>query len=232
MRPLLNEQTLLGGLILALAGVSPNIFPLAQAGYAKMSFLGAAVLLPAIALLAVVLAVTIARGHRELVRIALIGAAAGALATLGLELVRTVSFRLGGMPGDLPRLMGVLLTDRFMLGPSALSDVLGYAYHFWNGAVFGLIFAILAGRRPLGWALIYGELVGLGFLASPAVKALGVGFMGLDKLTMPLTVLIAHAAFGLLLGVLTRRWIGSSGLAFGLGLRKPAKSSSGAAHTR
>lgn len=131
--------------------------------------------------------------------------------------------------------MGVLLTDRFMLKPSALSDVIGYAYHFWNGAVFGLIFAILAGRRPLGWAIIYEELVGLGFLASPAVKALGVGFVGLDKPTMPLTVPVAHAAFGLLLGVLTRRWIELSGIALyprSIGPRKPVRSSPGAALTQ
>jgi len=36
---------------------------------------------------------------------------------------------------------GVLITDRFMLGPSAWSDLLGYGYHFWNGASFGLIFS-------------------------------------------------------------------------------------------
>ncbi len=55
--------------------------------------------------------------------------------------------QLVGMIGDLPRLMGVLLTDRFMLGPSLVSDILGYAYHFWNGASFGVIFAVLLGRR-------------------------------------------------------------------------------------
>jgi len=32
--------------------------------------------------------------------------------------------------------MGVLLLDRFALGPSALSDIAGFSYHFWNGAAF------------------------------------------------------------------------------------------------
>lgn len=208
MRRLLEERLVLGGMMLALAGVSPNLLPLAQAGVAKMSWLGEVVLLPSIVLLAGVITVAAARGQNELVRRALSGAAAGAVATLGLEVVRTASFRLGGMPGDMPRLMGVLLTDRFMVGPSGLSDVLGYAAHFWNGASFGIIFAVLAGRKPLIWALAYAELVGVGFLVSPAVKALGIGFLGLAMPSMPATVLLAHAAFGLLLGALTRRWLG------------------------
>jgi len=205
MRGLMTERRVLGGLMLAMAGVSPNILPVAQAGFSKMSVLAVSVLLPSVGLLAGVIAVSAARGHKDLVRRALGGTAAGAIATIGLEVVRTMSFRLGGMPGDLPRLMGVLLTDRFMLGPSALSDALGYAHHYWNGASFGLIFAVLAGKRPVAWALIYAELIGVGFLASPAVKAMGIGFMGADMPSMPVTVLLAHAAFGLVLGLISQK---------------------------
>lgn len=139
------------------------------------------------------------------------GAACGAAATLGLEAIRLPSFLLGGMPGDLPRLMGVLLADRFMLGPSTLSDVLGYAYHFWNGASFGLIFAVLFGSASWRWTSIYGLSIGLGFLAGPAVRAMGVGFLGLQMPTMTATVVVAHLAFGLLLGLCLRRSILDAG---------------------
>lgn len=206
MNRFLNEKTILGAAILGLAGIAPNIFPAAQAGLAKMSMLGAALLLPSLVLLAVAVVVARVRGHRALVRKVLIGAAAGAVATLGLEAVRIASFRLGGMPGDLPRLMGVLLTDRFMSGPSTLSDILGWAYHFWNGAAFGLIFAVLLGRRPVSWYVGYGVLIGVGFLASPVVTSMGIGSFGLDLPSMPATVVLAHLAFGWLLGVLSRRW--------------------------
>ncbi len=54
------------------------------------------------------------------------------------------------MPGSLPQLAGVLLLDRFMLGPSLWSDVAGWAYHYWNGVCFGLIFAVLFGPNPCG----------------------------------------------------------------------------------
>lgn len=206
MNRIINEQTVLGAVALGLAGIAPVIFPAAQAGLAPMSVLGTVVLLPSVIVLAAVILLARKRGHRTLVRRALAGAAAGLVATMGLEIVRIVSFRLGGMPGDLPRLMGVLLTDRFMYGPSAMSDALGWAYHFWNGAMFGLVFAVLLGQRPVSWHVGYGVLVGVGFLASPAVTAMGIGAFGARMPTMPLTVVVAHVVFGWTLGILHRRW--------------------------
>jgi hypothetical protein len=202
---------LLSLVALAAVGVAPNIFPAAQAGLAKMSVLAAYLLIPSIVVLGAVLAIALFRGHPRLTNRVLVGLAAGVVATIGLEVVRTVSFRLGGMPGDLPRLMGVLLTDRFMLGPSLASDVLGYAYHFWNGACFGIIFTVVLGRARVLWALGYGTMIGLGFLASPAVKAMGVGFMGVDMPAMAVTVVVAHLAYGLILGALVRRWLPDDG---------------------
>lgn len=201
------ERLLLALVALGLAGISPNLFPLAQAGYAKMSATVPYLLLPAIVLLAVVAIVARARGHATLSNRILKGAAAGLVATLALEAVRITSFHLGGMPGDMPRLLGVLITDRFMAGPSPTSDVLGYLYHFWNGASFGIIYAVLLGGRPVRWAVGYALLIGAGFLLSPAVKAMGVGFMASQMPAMQLTVVVAHLAFGTVLGVLARRWI-------------------------
>jgi hypothetical protein len=66
---------------------------------------------------------------------------------------------------------------------------------------------VILGRRSTWWAIGYGQLIGIGFLLSPAVKALGVGFMGADMPTMPLTVVMAHLVYGGILGSLTRRWL-------------------------
>jgi hypothetical protein len=206
MKRFIDETTVLGAAILVLAGIAPNIFPAAQAGLARMSVLGTVVLLPSLVLMAGVVITAARRGHHMLVRRVLVGTAAGIIATLGLEIVRITSFRLGGMPGDLPRLMGVLLTDRFMYGPSVLSDLLGWAYHFWNGGVFGLIFVLLLGRRPVPWFVGYGVLVGAGFLASPAVTSMGIGAFGFGMPSMPATVVAAHLVYGWILGILVRRW--------------------------
>ncbi len=216
MRRISTEELILSGFALLLAGVSPNIFPAAQAGLAPMSSLGLWLLIPSLLLLGIVAGVTAWRGHRRLSNRILAGAVAGFVATFGLEAVRATSFHVfEGMPGDLPRLLGVLLTDRFMLGPSLLSDVLGWTYHFWNGAAFGIIFAVLLGRGSILGALAYGLLVGIGFLLSPAVKSLGVGFMGVEMPSMIITVLLAHLAYGLMLGALCHKLVREPGWLLG-----------------
>lgn len=144
-------------------------------------------------------------GPRWLAVLLVRGALAGALATLALEAVRYPGFRLGFMPGNLPRLMGVLLLDRFALGPSSLSDVAGFAYHAWNGAAFGIVFVMLAKGRSSWWGVPFGVAVGIGFLASPVVVALGVGPFGRDfGWRFAATVLTAHVAFGAALAALVR----------------------------
>lgn len=208
MQRLLREEIVLSGVALAMAGIAPNLFPAAQKGIASMPFLASWVLLPSIAVLVAALAVAVARGHGRLVNRILAGAAAGLVATVALEAIRIPSFRLfHGMPGSMPELLGVLITNRFMEGPSLGSDVLGWAYHFWNGACFGMIFAIAFGRRASIWYLVYAWGIGLGFLLSPAVQAMGIGFMGFAMPAMPVTVVVAHTAFGLTLAATSRRWV-------------------------
>jgi hypothetical protein len=103
------------------------------------------------------------------------GAVAGALATVALEAVRYSGFRFGFMPGNLTGLVGVLLFDRFALGPTAASTLGRFAYHFWNGACFGIIFAL--GR--FNFAGVVGDslraAVGVGFLVSPVIQGLVLG---------------------------------------------------------
>lgn len=188
----------------AIAAIAPNAFPAAQAGYANLAQSGKFLILPSAVLL---IAAMFALRSREPEAASALrhGAIAGALATVALEIIRYSGFRLGYMPGNLPELMGVLLANRFALGPSTWSTVLGFVYHFWNGACFGMIFALLFSRRPVWWAATYGILIGLGFLVSPVVQSLGVGFMGRDfGWHFAATVLVAHLAFGLALGFLLR----------------------------
>jgi len=211
MKRILSGELITSLIILAMAGLAPNLFPVAQAGYAKLSILGRAVLLPSIVIMIGTLILSSKLGYERLLNRTLAGAGAGLLATLGLEIIRATSFHFGGMPGDMPRLLGVLLTDRFMLGPSAWSDVLGWGYHFWNGAAFGIIFTVILGRRSLRWAEVYGQLIGFGFLVSPAVKSLGIGFMGFDMPAMPITVVLAHMAYSVILSNLTNRWVRHDG---------------------
>jgi hypothetical protein len=194
--------------LLAAASVSPLIFPLAESGHSTMDVLAKFALLPAIALIAAIWG-HLHRRDDPLARHITVGLVAGTVATISLEMVRLPGFWLGFMPGNLPRLMGVLLLNQFATGPTPVSDLAGWAYHFWNGASFGLIYVLVFGTSRRWVAAIYGVLLGFGFMLSPVVSALGVGFLGLEfSRGFPATVTLAHAAFGTVLGWLSARWLG------------------------
>lgn len=195
--------------VLALASVAPNAFPVAQLGYASLHDLALYAILPALLALMGIAAWSRWRGDSTFAQVILFGAMAGSLATLALEAIRYPGFRLGFMPGNLPELMGVLLLDQFAQGPSTASTIVGFAYHAWNGASFGIIFAALLQiglvRQSATWAVAFGLLVGAGFLASPVVQSLGGGPFGIEfGWQFAATVLTAHAAFGFALSLLLR----------------------------
>ena len=195
-------QLILTLLALLSVAISPNLFVLAQAGYAKLSQLAVTFLIPSIILLAAVILLAHAKNYDNLVRQIKIGICGGLLATLGLEVVREIGFRLGGMPGEMPQLMGVLMLDRIALGPNWASNLAGWSYHFWNGASFGLIYSLLLGRPPYWSGIIYAILIGIGLLISPVVVAMGVGYFGAQfGIGFPITVILAHIVFGLILGI-------------------------------
>jgi hypothetical protein len=116
------------------------------------------------------------------------------------------------MPGNLPQLMGVLILDRFALGPSGWSDLAGFAYHFWNGAAFGIVFVALTARHSITLTAAYGIAIGFSFLLSPVVQSLGVGLFGREfGWQFAATVLTAHAAFGAAMGLLLKRFAQTNG---------------------
>jgi len=206
MKDIIRTDLPLRGLLIGLAAIAPIAFPAAQAGYSTLHDLASLAIIPAAILL--VLAWAFLRNSNAAGLAALIrdGAIAGALATVALEAVRYSGFRMGFMPGNLPELMGVLLFDRFALGPTAASTLGGFAYHFWNGACFGIIFALGRFNLPVWWAVPYGAALGVGFLISPVVQGLGVGIFGVNfGWRFAATVLTAHLAFGAAIAVLLRR---------------------------
>lgn len=195
------KRLILSLIALLAAGVSPNLFVVAQAGYALLSDLAINFLIPSILLLIIIITIGYFIGEKETSSQIINGIIGGALATIGLELVREIGFHLGGMPGDMPKLLGVLLLNQFAAGPDTISNIAGWSYHFWNGASFGIIYAILVGKGKVWYGVVYGILIAVGFMMSPAVVALGVGHFGVDfGIGFPITVILAHVALGLILG--------------------------------
>jgi Family of unknown function (DUF6789) len=200
------KKIVLAMLALLAAAIPPNLFVAAEAGYSTFSDLAVEFLIPSVIFLAILLVISRFADERKLFREIVTGMVAGLIGTIGLEIIRETGFRLGGMPGELPELMGVLLLNRFADGPNLLSNIAGWSYHFWNGASFGIIYSIIIGRGKIWMGTIFGILVGIGFMMSPVVIALGVGHFGVDfGWGFPVTVLLAHIAFGTILGWLVFR---------------------------
>ncbi len=195
-------------IVLLLAGISPNLFPAAQAGIAKLSSTAVILLIPSVVLIFVLIIVFQRLKYSDLKRQTLNGILAGLAGTLGLEIVREIGFRMGGMPGDMPKLLGVLLLNRFAYGPSFWSNIAGWSYHFWNGAAFGIIYSLILGRGKIWTGILYALLIATGFMVSPATTALGIGVFGLhfkhgyEFLT---TVILAHLAFGSIVGFVIKK---------------------------
>lgn len=201
------KKIMLSILVLLAAGISPNLFVISQAGIADLSSLAVSFLIPSIILIILITAAAYFWKLKDLSIQIRNGFFAGILGTIGLEVIRETGFHLGGMPGDLPKLMGILLLNQFAAGPDTLSNIAGWSYHFWNGAAFGIIYSIIFGRGNKWLGIVYGVLIGVGFMMSPVVVALGAGHFGVDfGWGFPLTVTLAHIAFGFILGWLIFKW--------------------------
>jgi hypothetical protein len=203
--------------VLAACGAAGALLlAIAEDGYSTFQALIEEVAFPAAAVIAAIAVLAALTGRKRLLRGILVGFLAGLAGTVALEVVREIGFRaFESMPGDLPKLMGVLLTGRIMRGPDTWSNIAGWSDHFWNGAMFAIPYTLLLGgfpQRGKHWhgALLgagYGILLGTGFLLSPVPRAMGAGTFGtLIGPKFAITVYLAHIGFGATMGVLVHRF--------------------------
>jgi hypothetical protein len=197
------------GTVLAATAVSPLMFVAVAAGYGSMNFYAKFALLPAIAVVLVIAILARIRHWKRLGRGVLIAAIAGPLATLGLEVIRIIGFRVfHAMPGSMPMLMGVLITDRTLLGPDIWSNLVGWGDHvIINGTSFALVYVLLFGRQAWWKAIPYAWFIATIFMLSPDMTMLGnIGDFGLAMGPgFAITVYLAHTVFGLILGIVVSR---------------------------
>lgn len=204
-----KKKLILAIVMLFLAAISPNLFPYAESGAADLSSLALKYLIPSAVLIFIIIGISSLMKYKNLTRQIANGMVAGLVATITLEVIREIGYQaLGWMPGDLPKLMGVLLLNRFADGPDVWSNIAGWAYHFWNGACFGIIFTLLLGSPKILWGAVYGVILGIGFMVSPVTRSLGIGAFGFqfnDGYQFLITVTVAHVAYGALLGFLIHK---------------------------
>jgi hypothetical protein len=141
-------------------------------------------------------------GRKEFADLLMVGAFAGLIGTFAYDLSR-VPFHIFGQRIFAPiSAYGVWILDAPM--SSRFTEVVGWAYHFWNGIMFGVMYAMLMAGRSWLWAVLWG--CGLETIAfvSPFGRifglwgnwsAIGVAYLG-------------HVAYGIPLGKLIQHWKG------------------------
>lgn len=229
--PATRGELLLTLLAAVPAAVGPNILVVALTpGMPGMPALVRLALLPSIALLVLVWLAARRAGYVRLVNRIETGVWVGFVATAGLDVLRLTSFSLGLLPGNLPRMFGVLILDRMAVGPSTVSDIVGSLYHYWVSACLGLAYALLIGRTRWWGGLIWGLIIEVGMMTTPPmVVAMGSGYFGL-KLGKGilngvfLGSLFPHISYGIVLGLLLERYVAHRGTLLALlraGWRRP-----------
>jgi hypothetical protein len=221
--PATRGELLLTLLAAVPAAVGPNVLVVALTpGMPGMPALVRLALLPSIALLVLAWIAARLAGYARLVNRIETGVWVGFVATAALDVVRLASFSLGLLPGNLPRMFGVLILDRMAVGPSTVSDLVGYLYHYWVSACFGLAYALLVGRTRWWGGLIWGLIIEVGMMTTPPmVVAMDTGLFGL-KLGKGilngvfLGSLFPHISYGIVLGLLLERYVAHRGTLLGL----------------
>lgn len=200
------------------AAVGPNVLVVALTpGMPGMPVLVRFALLPSIALLVLVWIAARRAGHARLVNRIKTGVWVGFVSTAALDPLRLTSFSLGLLPGNLPRMFGVLIFDQMAVGPTLSSDLVGGLYHYWVSACFGLAYALLVGRTRWWGGLIWGLVIEVGMMTTPPmVVAMDTGLFGLrlGKGILNgvfLGSLVPHISYGIVLGLLLERYVAHRG---------------------
>jgi hypothetical protein len=209
------------GLVFALAATSIWCLLAEFYGLCSMRTFALWILIPATAALAALALHDRVRGDRRLWRGVMIGIAGGLAAAVAYDLFRLpfVFSREWGLQGLIPAMPLFKVFPGFgamLLGEPAnqahyslAAHLLGWAYHFSNGATFGVMYTAATGepsRRHWAWAVLMAVGIELAMLASPYTSFFGIGMTGL----FVAVTMAAHAIFGATLGLWARaqssRW--------------------------
>jgi hypothetical protein len=213
-------------MVFALAATSIWCLLAEMYGWCDMRTFTFFILIPATVLLYGLAILDRLRGDRRLWRAVVMGTIGGLVAAVAYDIFRlpfVYSDAWGMGRFGIPQMPLFLVFPRFgamILGQpleqesySLAAHLVGWAYHFSNGATFGVMFAAMIGeansRRGGGWAWAVLMAVGIeaALLLSPYAR-----FFGIQMTARFVTVtLVAHLIFGVALGLYyawhSRRWV-------------------------
>lgn len=177
------------------------------------------IFLPALAALVVFAALDRKRGDGQLWRAVLIGLGAGLLAAVAYDIFRLpfVFAKEWGIASVVPPMDLFKVFPRFgamILGQpieqssySLTTQILGWLYHFSNGATFGVMYVAIIGsptRRHWVWAVVMALVLELGMLFTPYPQVFGIAV----TMRFVMVTIAAHGIFGVGLGLAVRGFAG------------------------
>lgn len=87
--------------------------------------------------------------------------------------------------------------------------LVGGLYHFWNGATMGAVYTMAVGKGRIVYALVWGFVIHMGMMLAPWMIPMA-GPFGMNYgagYTIFVASLIAHLAYGFVMGILVKRLI-------------------------
>ena len=157
-----------------------------------------------------------------------VGMAAGTIATFVLEIIRIPGYMFARwLPMDsMISLPGLLLTEKASAIAGAKQIIMqsgvpmhlytapmdafmaGALWHFWNGATFGIVYALFIGKGKWWYGLIWATIVEIAMMITPYLVMMmgpfGVNYQ--QGYNIFVITLVAHLAFGAVLGALVQKW--------------------------
>lgn len=127
------------------------------------------------------------------------GTLGGLLGTIGYDVFR-IPFVMGGLRLFAPiDSYGVLLLDA--AASSQTTGFAGWAYHFANGACFGVAYAVVALGRRWPWAVAWGLILETATILTPFADSYAIR----GKWDLIAIAYAAHVAYGVPLGLVVQR---------------------------
>lgn len=191
-------------------------------GLCPMKLFTSFVFLPAVSVLLAFAIQDRRNGDGQLWRAVLIGLTGGLIAAVAYDVFRLpfVFAKEWGLDAILPPMKLFKVFPRFgamVLGQpveqpsySLTTQIVGWVYHFSNGATFGVMYMALIGegtRRHWAWAVLFALALELGMLFTPYPAVFNIP---VTRRFVVVTV-AAHAIFGVGLGV-SVRWLAKRAL--------------------
>ncbi len=93
--------------------------------------------------------------------------------------------------------------------PSNIELAVGGLYHFWNGATMAAVYTLVLGRGKWFYGVVWGFIIHMGMMLAPWMIPM-VGPFGINYgpgYTIFIVSLLAHLAYGAVVGILAQRFV-------------------------